>query len=60
MPLDTRQDFIDLAKISPSNYLNYGPQPILIDEWKNANLSAERLKILSKFIRDRTGELLKF
>ena len=33
MPLDTRQDYIDLAKIAPGNFLNYGPKPILIDEW---------------------------
>ena len=25
MPLDSRQDFIELAKISPTNFLNYGP-----------------------------------
>ena len=35
MPLDTRKDYVDLAKISPSAFLNYGPKPILIDEWQH-------------------------
>ncbi len=52
MPLDTRHDFIELAKISPSNFLNYGPKPILIDEWQHVSFIWDQVK----YEVDKTGE----
>ena len=52
MTLDTRQDYIDLAKISPSNFLNYGPKPILIDEWQHVSFIWDQVK----YEVDKTGE----
>ena len=52
MPLDTRQDYIDLAKISPSNFLNYGPKPILIDEWQHVSFIWDQVK----YEVDKTGD----
>ncbi|MBQ6520890.1 MAG: ATP-binding protein [Anaerolineaceae bacterium] len=52
MPLDTRQDYIDLAKISPSHFLNYGPKPILIDEWQHVSFIWDQVK----YEVDKTGE----
>lgn len=44
MPLETRKDYIDLAKISPSRFLNYGPKPILIDEWQHVSFIWDQIK----------------
>ena len=44
MPLETRKDFIYLAKISPSKFLNYGPKPILIDEWQHVSFIWDQIK----------------
>ena len=52
MPLDTRQDYINLAKISPSYFLNYGPKPILIDEWQHVSFIWDQVK----YEVDKTGE----
>ena len=52
MPLETRHDFIELAKISPSNFLNYGPKPILIDEWQHVSFIWDQVK----YEVDKNGE----
>ena len=52
MPLESRNEFIELAKISPSNFLNYGPKPILIDEWSMYHSSGIRLSM--KWIRQES------
>lgn len=52
MPLDSRQDYLDLAKIAPSNFLNYGPKPILIDEWQHVSFIWDQIK----YEVDKTGE----
>lgn len=52
MPLESRHDFIELAKISPSNFLNYGPKPILIDEWQHVSFIWDQVK----YEVDKTGE----
>ncbi|WP_406040272.1 ATP-binding protein [Succinimonas sp.] len=52
MPLDTRNAFIELAKISPTNFLNYGPKPILVDEWQHVSFIWDQVK----YEVDKTGE----
>ena len=52
MPLESRQEYIELAKISPSNFLNYGPKPILIDEWQHVSFIWDQVK----YEVDKTGE----
>ena len=52
MPLDTRHEFIELAKISPTNFLNYGPKPILVDEWQHVSFIWDQVK----YEVDKTGE----
>ena len=52
MPLENRRDFIDLANISPSHFLNYGPKPILIDEWQHVSFIWDQIK----YEVDKTGE----
>ena len=52
MPLDTRNDYVDLAKIAPSNLLNYGPKPILIDEWQHISFIWDQIK----YEVDKTGD----
>jgi predicted AAA+ superfamily ATPase len=52
MPLESRNEFIELAKISPSNFLNYGPKPILIDEWQHVSFIWDQVK----YEVDKTGE----
>ncbi|MCR5310030.1 MAG: DUF4143 domain-containing protein [Lachnospiraceae bacterium] len=52
MPLETRHEYIELAKISPSNFLNYGPKPILIDEWQHVAFIWDQIK----YEVDKTGE----
>lgn len=52
MPLDTRADFIELAKISPTTFLNYGPKPLLIDEWQHVSFIWDQIK----YEVDKTGE----
>ena len=52
MPLDSRKDYIELAKISPSYFLNYGPKPILVDEWQHVAFIWDQVK----YEIDKTGE----
>ena len=52
MPIETRKDYIDLAKIAPSTFLNYGPKPILIDEWQHVSFIWDQIK----YEVDKTGE----
>ncbi len=52
MPLETRHDFVELAKISPTNFLNYGPKPILIDEWQHVSFIWDQVK----YEVDKTGD----
>ena len=52
MPLDTRQDYIELAKIAPSHFLNYGSKPILIDEWQHVSFIWDQIK----YEVDKTGD----
>lgn len=52
MPLESRDEFIELAKISPTNFLNYGPKPILVDEWQHVSFIWDQIK----FEVDKTGE----
>ena len=56
MPLESRSSFIELAKISPSNFLNYGPKPILIDEWQHVAFIWDQVK----YEVDKTGEFGQF
>lgn len=52
MPLESRQDYINLAKISPGTLLNYGPKPILIDEWQHISFIWDQIK----YEVDKTGD----
>ena len=52
MPLESRHEFIELAKISPTNFLNYGPKPILIDEWQHVSFIWDQVK----YEIDKTGD----
>ncbi len=52
MPLESRNDYVELAKISPANFLNYGPKPILIDEWQHVSFIWDQVK----YEVDKTGE----
>ena len=52
MPLESRNEFIELAKISPEHFLNYGPKPILIDEWQHVSFIWDQVK----YEVDKTGE----
>ncbi len=52
MPIESRNEFIELAKISPSNFLNYGPKPILVDEWQHVSFIWDQVK----YEVDKTGE----
>ena len=52
MPLDTRDDYIKLAKVSPSEFLNLGEKPILIDEWQHVSFIWDQIK----YEVDKTGD----
>ena len=52
MPLESRNEFIELAKISPENFLNYGSKPLLIDEWQHVSFIWDQVK----YEVDKTGE----
>lgn len=52
MPLESRNEFVELAKVSPSNFLNYGPKPILVDEWQHVSFIWDQVK----YEVDKTGE----
>jgi hypothetical protein len=51
MPLDTRNDYINLAKAAPSQFLNLGEKPILIDEWQHVAFIWDQIK----YEVDKTG-----
>lgn len=51
MPIDTRNGYIELAKVSPSTFLNFGPKPILIDEWQHVSFLWDQIK----YEVDKTG-----
>jgi len=44
MPLDTREDFVRLAKTAPHQFLNFGKKPILIDEWQHVSFIWDQIK----------------
>ena len=44
MPLDSRSDYINLAKVAPSEFLNLGDKPILIDEWQHVSFIWDQIK----------------
>ena len=52
MPIDTRSDYVDLAHIAPSTFLNYGEKPILIDEWQHVSFIWDQIK----YEVDKTGD----
>lgn len=52
MPLDSREDYIKLAKAAPSQFLNFGEKPILIDEWQHVAFVWDQIK----YEVDKTGE----
>ncbi len=52
MPLDSRDDYIKLAKAAPSQFLNLGEKPILIDEWQHVAFLWDQIK----YEVDKTGE----
>ena len=52
MPLESRNEFIELAKVSPSYFLNYGSKPILVDEWQHVSFIWDQVK----YEVDKTGE----
>ena len=56
MPLETRKDYIDLATISPSHFLNLGPKPILIDEWQHVSFIWDQIK----YEVDKSGEFSQY
>ena len=56
MPLESRNEFIELAKISPSNFLNYGPKPLLVDEWEHVSFICDQVK----YEVDKTSEFGQF
>ncbi len=51
MPLDSRDDYIKLAKAAPSQFLNLGEKPILIDEWQHVAFIWDQIK----YEVDKTG-----
>lgn len=44
MPITTRNDYINLAKIAPSEFLNLGTKLILIDEWQHVSFIWDQIK----------------
>ena len=44
MPISTRSDYINLAKVAPSEFLNLGKKPILIDEWQHVSFIWDQIK----------------
>lgn len=51
MKIDTRNEYINLAKIAPSELLNIGEKPILIDEWQHIAFIWDQIK----YEVDKTG-----
>lgn len=51
MPLESREDYVMLAKAAPSQFLNLGEKPILIDEWQHVAFIWDQIK----YEVDKTG-----
>lgn len=45
LPLESRQQYIDLAKAAPHLFLNQGEKPLLIDEWQIISFIWDSLKV---------------
>lgn len=45
MPLETRQQYIDYAKVAPHEFLNDGEHPLMIDEWQNIFFIWDQIKV---------------
>ena len=56
MPLETRNQYIALAKIAPSEFLNIGEKPILIDEWQHVSFIWDQIK----YEVDKTGSFNQY
>lgn len=52
LPLNTRKQLVDFAKIAPELFLNQGKKPILIDEWQIISFIWDSIKIEV----DKSGE----
>lgn len=52
MPLDTRNEYISLSKVSPSEFLNLGEKPILIEDWQYVSFIWNQIK----YEVDKTGD----
>lgn len=52
MPLETRDDYVRLAKIAPNEFLNIGDKPLLIDEWQHVSFIWDQIK----YEVDKTGD----
>ena len=48
MPLETRNQYITFAKTAPSEFLNIGEKPILIDEWQHVSFIWDQIKDVNK------------
>ena len=44
MPVETRENYINLAKLSPSKFLNIGEKPLLVDEWQHVSFIWDQIK----------------
>ena len=45
MPLSTRQQLVEYAKVAPSEFLNDGEHPLLIDEWQHVSFLWDQIKV---------------
>lgn len=45
MPINTRKNLIDFAKVAPVEFLNQGERPILIDEWQHISFIWDQIKV---------------
>lgn len=52
MPISTREQFIEYAKVAPHEFLNDGEHPLLIDEWQHIYFIWDQIKVEADEIRD--------
>lgn len=52
MPLSSRKQYIEYAKVAPSEFLNDGEHPLLIDEWQHIYFIWDQIKVEADRIRD--------
>lgn len=52
MPLSTREQYIQYAKVAPSEFLNDGEHPLLIDEWQHIYFIWDQIKVEADRLRD--------